>query len=252
MSDNPFDKVTTPDLPFKDPDTVALADLVKDDGKYKTQDDVAKALAHSQNHITSLTKTQEELRAELNKRLTLEEAVAKVTEVKSATPPQEPPVDPNKGLGTPPTPPEVKPEDSEQSTLTLEDIDKYLKEKETETAKSKNLTTVVNTLNSVTGSTDKTREFLSQKATSLGIPVERLQDIGSDNPAILFKLLDVNTQNPGTSELKKFATPVIKAAPNLDNPTTLEDFAAIRKADPARYMSNKVQRQLMKLALKDN
>lgn len=236
---NLFDEGNQPaPLPFNNPDQVTLSDLVGEGKKYGSEEDLAKALAHSQNHIQTLEFTQGEMKQELEQRVNLEQVLERLDTNQAPNDP------PNNG----PTPQEpTPPADPVVKGLTKDDVLELLSTRQTEQTQKQNLDQVSEALVTYTGSNDKAKEFLAAKSKELGIQPTQLQELAKTNPSFLLKSLGVEMNPKGSSNVLQVKPPELKREPNADNPTTLEDFKALRQKDLKAYFDPKNQRKLMAL-----
>lgn len=242
-----FNSAETPAFPFADPDAVTKEALIGEGKKYADEAALIKAFAHSQNHIVSVEKTAAELREELKVRLTVEEALKKA---------HNPTTTPAPSTTTTPVVPSVAPVSTSQEVisgkaLSVEDVTRLMTEREETTRKTQNLTTAVNTLNSITGSDANTAVLLQKKSQETGIDLSELEALAGKSPDAFFRVLGVEIPKvKPTGSLNTYTKPVVERAPDASRLETLEDFAALRKSDLSSYFSPKNQKKMMELALK--
>lgn len=217
----------------------ALNDLVGEGKKFKTPDDLAKAKLESDRFIEKLQNEQRELREELAKRLSAEEALRRAQEAAS-TPPREPPAQSD-----------AKPATQQAPDISSE-VERVLQKREQESAVKRNIDQVTTKLQDLYGTVDKAAEVVRNKSQELGMSVDALQRLAAENPKAFFKLIGVEDKpagDVGTSSwgAKKNATAMKSAATvSAITPGTYKYYEEIRKTDPAAYFSPRVQLQMDK------
>lgn len=241
MSENLFEQ--NQDAPATDPNAVKLEDLVGEGKKYQTPEDLAKAYAHASTTITSREQELAELRDELKTSVSVEEALKNLQSQQTAADKPEEPQSPNDGEAT-------EQRSEEVTGLTKEDVLKVLSEQKEHDAAKKNLETVQTLLNERTGSVEKSREFLTNKAAELGLSIAVLQETAQKSPVAFMKLVDLEpkTKDSGSLSFNTHTAPT-ERGPNTENPQTWEDFQEIRRIDRSRYFSPKIRNEMMKLQM---
>jgi len=244
---NPFNAEATPSVPFADPNAVSMDDLIGEDKKYKTPEDLVKALAHSQNHIATLEGTMKELRDDLNSRLKIEDALKQLSSNNADN--GENPATPARGSEVPRQEEVTKEADS----ITLEDVERLLSVKGQEAQKEKNMAAVTSRLEAYTGGGQQAAEFIQAKAKELGMSVADLQAQAEANPKVFFKLVDIGDAQgrAPTGALQTYTAPNTTRAPDPNRLETTADFDELRRLHPTKYFSPKVQRELMKVRMKE-
>lgn len=219
----------------------ALTDLVGEGKKFKTPDDLAKAKLESDRFIEKLQNEQRELREELAKRLSAEEALRRAQEAGSRV---------EQGATTPQTPPPQR--QPEQPTDISSEVEKALNRRDQQKTVQSNIEQVTSKMTSTYGSVDKASEVIQQKAQELGMSVAKLQEIASENPKAFFTLLGVNDKAPEAPKTSSWGNTKNTAAMKSGTPGstvtpgTYKWYQEIRKADPASYYSPRVQLQMDK------
>lgn len=219
----------------------ALNDLVGEGKKFKTPDDLAKAKLESDRFIEKLQNEQRELREELSKRLSAEEALRRAQEAGSRV---------ETGATTPQTPP---PQRQQESTVDImSEVEKVLNRRDQQKTTQSNIEQVTSKMTSTYGTVDKAAEVVQLKAQELGMSVAKLQELASENPKAFFTLLGVNdkaTEVPKTSSWGNTKNTVAMkngTSGSQVSPGTYKWYQEIRKADPAAYYSPRVQLQMDK------
>ena len=229
MSDqdnNVFDG--TNDQPKTDTLLPELAELVGEGKKYRTPEDALKSVPHAQKHIQELEGTLEELRTELTKRTTLEEALEKLRQdTKSIADSRQEGTPPSNGL------------DSESLAKLVEGV---LEKKEASKVYKENQRAVVNSLTEAFG--DKAREVHEARLKEVGMSQEEFTSLASRSPKAALALFpeagttnrpasggtttgSVNTENfSGSGQVKQ---------------GTYKWYNQMRTTDPKRYFSREVQ-----------
>lgn len=218
----------------------ALNDLVGEGKKFKTPDDLAKAKLESDRFIEKLQNEQRELREELSKRLSAEEALKRAREAGSVADPQTPPE------RTPP--PQQRPEATDIGS----EVDRILRRREQETTTKSNIDSVTSKMKDLYGSVDKAAEIVQSRAQELGMSVSALQTLASENPKAFFKLVGVDDKPAGAPQTSSWQntknTTAMKNAAGTSavSPGTYKWYNELRKTDPAAFFSPRVQLQMDK------
>jgi prefoldin subunit 5 len=217
-----------------------LNDLVGEGKKFKTPDDLAKAKLESDRFIEKLQNEQRELREELSKRLSAEEALKRAREAGSVVAPQEPPDR------------SPSPQPRQETTDIGSEVDRILRRREQENTAKSNIDTVTSKMKDLYGNVDKAAEVVQNKSQELGMSVEKLQALASENPKAFFQLLGVQDKPAGSPQTSswnnvKNTTAMKNAAGSTTTvPGTYKYYEEIRKSDPAAYFSPRVQLQMDK------
>jgi hypothetical protein len=217
-----------------------LNDLVGEGKKFKTPDDLAKAKLESDRFIEKLQNEQRELREELNKRLSAEEALKRAREAGSVVAPQEPPD------RTPP------PQARQETTDISSEVDRILRRRAQEDTSRSNIDLVTSKMKDLYGNADKAAEVITGKSRELGMSVDQLQRMASENPKAFFKLMGVEDkpqgapQTSGWNNVKNTSAMKSAAGATTVSPGTYKYYEEIRKSDPAAYFSPRVQLQMDK------
>ena len=218
-----------------------LNDLVGEGKKFKTPDDLAKAKLESDRFIEKLQNEQRELREELARRLSAEEALKRAQEAASRV----------ETGGTPPpqTPP---PQRTQEQPDIKAEIAKALNQREQERTVQSNIEQVTHKMTSTYGSVDKAAEVVQNRAQELGMDVAKLRELASENPKAFFKLIGVDDRQQEAPKTTSWGN--TKSAVAMKNgagattvtPGTYKWYQELRKSDPAAYYSPRVQLQMDK------
>jgi hypothetical protein len=76
---------------------------------------------------------------------------------------------------------------------------------------------------------------------------EELDKLASKSPTAALKLLEVPTKQETPAKPTLFNRPKVDRLPDPDNPTTLEDFNALRRKNFKAWSSPTIQRKLNNL-----
>jgi hypothetical protein len=225
-----------------DPNAVGQAtlnDLVGEGKKFKTPDDLAKAKLESDRFIEKLQNEQRELREELNKRLTTEDALRKAQEAGIVE--QRPQAEPAP----------VPQRQNEQLNISSE-VEKALAKRDQEASLRSNIEAVTTRMTELYGTADKAAEVISSRSRELGMPVETLRKMASENPKAFLALLGVQDKPQGAPQTSSWSntknTTAMKSAVGSTavTPGTYKYYSELRKTDPAAYFSSRVQLQMDK------
>ena len=234
-----FDVEATPQVPFEDPNKVKIEDLVGEDKKYKTQEDLVKALAHSQNHIANLEATHKRFETEAERMTRLEKLVEDLgqTNVPNSDPSATPAVASEEPAPTAPNP--------SQSV----DFESLINEKfgalRAQEVADTNAGKVRETLVSSLGDSKQAQDFFTKRAQELNMSTDELDALASKNPDAALKLLDPPVKAAETAPRPSlFSRPPSDRLPDPNNPSTIEDFNALRKANFQKWCSPNVQRKI--------
>lgn len=215
------------------------AELVGDGKKFKDEKALAKAKIHSDQHIARVEKENAELRQELNQRLTLEEFYEKV---KSSQP-------------SPSSHTEPTEDDRERNEISLEQIGSLVDQRvqkltEAERASERqrqNLEYVKSEMHKRLG--PGFQKLLRDRAAELGETEQDLTLIAMHKPKVFLDLMTPRKQESPTPSLPHTEV-------NVAGTTTLDGkvrnqswYSQLKKTDPEKYKSPKVQAQMHKDAL---
>lgn len=164
--------------PVLDPEKNYLEDLVGDDKKYKTPEDLAKAAVHKDLFIEQLKRENAEAREALAKRINEEEFLKKLEQVArpKSPEPQDPPVTPR--------------DEPVASAITPDKIEEILDQREAKRTREANLSSVTSRLQELYG--DDYRSRVQSQAKALGVGTDFLTDVASKNPQAFYRLLGLD------------------------------------------------------------
>lgn len=241
-----FSQQTNGDI---DPNKKYYEELVGDDKKFKTNEDLAKAKAESDRFIQQLQGELAGIRQELSTRQTLEELMTKVG---SGRAPENTPGN-NQNLSGDDDGKNVKSFSEEDIARLVED---RLSKAERARVQNSNLETVKQALQESFGSDYVTH--LKAKAAELGVSEEYLNSMAKDTPKAFLKLVEAGEAKRATPVAGSLFTPPSGANIHSTNqskgfsPTgtpKMSFYENIKRTDPVKYWSPEVQNKMHKDAI---
>ena len=212
-----------------------LAEFIGEGRKYRTPEDALKSVPHAQKHIQDLESTLEELRTELTKRTTLEEALEKLRQDTKS-------IADGGGDGTPPS----NALDPESLAKLVEGV---LEKKETSKVSKENQKAVVNSLTEVFG--DKAREVHENRLKEIGMSQEEFTSLASRSPKAALALFPEIGRSTGSTSGGS-STGSVNAehfsGSGQVKPGTYNWYSQLRKTDPKKYFSREVQVEMARKA----
>lgn len=232
--------------PAADPNKNWLEELVGEGKKFKDPNELARGKAEADAFIERLKREQEELRTELNTRLTLEQYLDKMgsnanqnQNGRSDPPPNEP-----NGDGSNTT--ALKPEDIERL------IETKVSEREKQRIQSQNRAEVKQKLTEAFGNDYISK--LKEVGGALGLSAERLDEMAAESPKAFLKLVGADTapQNQQRKPDSLFVPPTGQTTQTrtVSGDRTKSYYDTLKKNDPKNYWSAAVQNQMHKDALR--
>lgn len=213
-----------------DPSKNYLEELVGDDKKFKTPEELARGKAESDAFIEQLKQEQNQLRQELRTRLNLEQFL---DQLKTAVPPRNNDDSQDHGQSQ-----------QDKSVMSAEELAALVRSqvqnmKVQETAQS-NLSTFNSKFASAHGPNAAAK--LRSQASELGMTTEEVKALAARNPNAALKMLGVGEQRPQEG----FNTPPRTSftLPPQGQKRGMSYFEEIRKRDINEYFSPKVQNEL--------
>jgi hypothetical protein len=210
-----------------------VTQLVGEGKKFKDVESLAKGKLEADRHIGEITKTLDELRAELAKQdyaKTLLEQMSKGSDAGAEQP----------------TPNLTSPSNTENTTQSASDIEslveRVITEKEKNRTLNQNLGVVSEEMEKKFG--DKAGQVLKTRSQELGMSLDRLKEIAAESPTAFFQLIGVSAQKPSMA-----AAPQSSVRSEGFNPNSADrDFdyyQKLRKENRSLYYSPKVQNMLI-------
>jgi hypothetical protein len=211
-----------------------VTQLVGEGKKFKDIESLAKGKLEADRHIGEITKTLDELRAELAKQdyaKSLLEQMNKASETTAEQP----------SSSTP------SPSNTENTTQRASDdiealVEKVITEKERSRTVTQNLSVVNEEMEKQYG--DKAGQILKAKSAELNMSLERLKEIAAESPTAFFQLVGVNNNKKVTS----MTTQSSVRSENFNSNSQERDFdyyQKLRKENRSLYYSPKIQNMML-------
>ena len=223
----------TDDQTTIDPNKDYFAELVGEDKKFKTPQDLAKAKAQSDAFIQQLINEKRELEAQVQTRSNEQ---AFLDQLKSVVQPPSTPVVP-----TPAPQGDLQRQTVDQNTLE-ELVQKAIETRSAQAERDRNLASVAKTLQEQFG--PAYAQHINSLAQEIGVPKDWLNDLAARSPQAFFKMLGIGEKTP--------VAPVT-APPTAFNPAAhasrgvvknWDYYKQIMKTDPARFNSKAIQDEM--------
>jgi hypothetical protein len=211
--------------------------LVGDGKKFKDIEALAKGKLEADRHIGEITKTLDELRAELAKQdyaKNLLEQMSKGSETGAEQPP-------------PVTTSSSNTENTTQSASDFEAlVEKVITAKEKSKTASQNISVVGEEMQRQYG--DKTADVLKAKSLELNMSLDRLKEIAAESPTAFFQLIGVKKMGEKTSTSTGVTTQSTIRSENFNSYSqdrTFEYYQKMRKENRSLYYSPKIQNTML-------
>lgn len=235
--------------PVIDPNETYYDKLVGEGKKFKDNEALAKAKAEADAFILRLQNEAEELRKDLNTRLTVEQIIEKTANGQNNLEPNQ------QGLNNQ-TPPKTE---EKQNTVDIEKlVNDKLAEAELKRVQNSNLTLVRETLENEWGNDYVTR--LKEKASELGLGESFLQNLAMDQPKAFLKLIDVgiDSKKPANNQSanRLFVPPSSNERTNTNSfspsntDRTKSYYDKLKATNPSEYWSPSTQNQMHQDAIR--
>ena len=242
MSDpNLFDQEPQPTpedqapIPEPSPTTESeyLEKLVGEGKKFKTVDDLARGKIEADEFIERLKQEQQQLREELEKRVGLEEKLDSLLKAQHKPDPS--------NQSQPPQQPQV--DDLDIDKL----IDERMTARERAALESKNFEESQRAIvDHCGGDGEAARRFIQERAKELGVSPEYLGQRAKESKSAFLALVGIASKPQPVPSTPRGTTGDAPVQHGQPQPGTWEYFEALRKSDPKRYFSPKVQQELHK------
>jgi hypothetical protein len=212
--------------------------IIGENGKYRTPEDAAKAIIAKEEYIKRLEGENQEFRSEVDKRLSVEEQLAKFrnelgTERTPSYVPQEPvQVETTKGIS------------EEDLVARIREVTQSLGREQKATS---NAEQVANRLIETFGSEEKANAAVKAKATELGVSVKFLQDAASQSPTGFYNLIRLDAAPTSQAPMTRsdVNTANFGGAPRVQEGTK-SYYDQMRRENPKAWMSPRIQQQMFK------
>ena len=196
--------------------------------QYATQEDLAKGKLEADAFIEQLKVENAQLREDIGKRPTLDD-VQDIMKLQNA--------DQNKPSS----------ELNEEALNTL--VDSRLESRQTLAIEHTNVTQASNKMVELYG--EKANAQVAKKAGELGVSVKYLQDQAAKSPAIFYSIMGVDNTAPtsvaGNQTAQGNNTEQFNVNPMGTQDGTMGHYEKLRKEDPKKYFSPKVQNEMFQM-----
>lgn len=222
----------TDDQTTIDPNKDYFAELVGDDKKFKTPQDLAKAKAQSDAFIQQLINEKRELEAQVQTRSNEQ---AFLDQLKSVVQPPSTPVVP-----TPAPQGDLQRQTVDQNSLE-ELVQKAIETRTAQAERERNLQTVSKTLQDQFG--PAYAQHINSLAQEIGVPKDWLNDLAARSPQAFYKMLGIGSKAPATPALPNptVNTTALNSRGTVKN---WEYYKQIMKTDPAKFNSKAIQDEM--------
>ena len=214
-----------------------VTQLVGEGKKFRDVEALAKGKLEADRHIGEITKTLDELRAELAKQdyaKNLLEQMSKGSETGAEQP-------------TPVTTSSSNTENTTQSASDIESlVEKVITAKEKNKTASQNISVVGEEMQKQYG--DKTADVLKAKSLELNMSLDRLKEIAAESPTAFFQLIGVKKMGEKTSTSTGVTTQSTIRSENFNSYSqdrTFEYYQKLRKENRSLYYSPKIQNTML-------
>lgn len=209
-------------------------ELVGEGKKYKSPEDVAKAIAEKDRFILQLQNENAEARAKIGESATIEEIMTQIRSMNQPAPTPSPSLVP-------------EPESGKLDPSKLNEIvSQMLAEKDAAQKAAANKALVERTLLEKWGADANIN--LNKKASELGVSIDYLKKIAHDTPSVFFNLVGldkVSAPVPGVAPRSS-----VQAPPAGTGERTKSHYDRLKAANPVEYFSPKIQNQMYKDAMR--
>jgi hypothetical protein len=209
-----------------------VSQLVGEGKKFKDFESLAKGKLEADKHIGEITRTLDELRAELAKQdyaKTLLEQMNKTPETRQEVPD-----------------PITSPSKDENTTHSASEIEALVEEvitkKERSRTVSQNLDVVNKEMESKYG--EKAGQILKTKSQELGMSLDRLKELAAESPTAFFQLIGVSTPKTTTTMAQQSSVRSENFNPGSQD-RDFEYYQKLRKDNRSLYYSPKVQNMML-------
>ena len=210
-----------------------ISQLVGEGKKFKDLEALAKGKLEADRHIGEITKTLDELRAELAKQdyaKSLLDTMSKGSETRTEQPP-------------PITPSPSNTENTTQSASDIESlVEKVITEKEKNRTVSQNIAVVAEERERQFA--DKAGQILKSKSQELGMSIDRLKEIAAESPTAFFQLIGVNAQKKAMNTVTQSSVRSETFNSNSQD-RDFDYYQKIRKENRSLYYSPKIQNMML-------
>ena len=215
-----------------DPNKDYFSEYVGEGKKFADQQALARAKAESDLMIKRVLDEKRQLEEDLRARVSMQDFLDQMKNQRPITPQPDPVTN------------QVNAPASELTPEAIEAlIQKQITNREADNARSRNLMTVQDKLQTVLGS--NYTEQVKQRAIALGLDIQYFNDTAARSPQAFFELMGLNKTRPNDPALPR----------NTSNPPVTADrnrnfafFNQMRKTDPVQYHSAAVSKEMFERA----
>ena len=216
--------------------------LVGPDKKFKSVSDLARSVIYKDNHIKRLEEETKTLRQQTTETKTVDE-ILKALNNQNIAPRQNHDNDfSNQGQGNTDRTVEYSPPTTEDVTAK---VLAALDARNTEKTSSENLVYTKRELVKAFGSDYP--NVLRQRAGELGLDDAMIDTMAKKSPKALLNLFNVNTSSTNVAPNTQFNS---SSNQGISTEKTFSYYENMRKKDPSRYMSSKIQNEILEQAFK--
>lgn len=218
-----------------EPVNLTFEDLVGPGKKYANADELAKAYGHADKQIATLGADLDDIRTELTKRVTLEEALDKFAAPRDDVSTRQPPVT------------DTAPRNEPPAAGLDEDAVKGLLSKELNALRQKdlqdqNVKFVKDALVSAFGRNYVQR--LKDRADELGVSVEYLSELSKTQPKVVLSLIGTPERQPPPGTPPRPALDTGRTFVDRRNERNYKYYNNMRKTDPKKYFAPKTRMEM--------
>lgn len=242
MTQNLLDDDNADDNFVVDPNANYLEQLVGENKKFKTVDDLAKGKAQSDHYISTLERRLDAISSDYRKVLDERNAMPKLQELLDK-------IEQQQNLQSRETNPDSNGDQNRSATLSSEQLEslvsnKYAQFRQTE-KETENYRNVQTKLSEKFGNNYKT--ILREQADALGLSDDEVNQMARKNPNLFYKTFDLT----GSKDSSSFTTPPKSEIRNNNfvpkqNKRTLSYYEKLRKENPRLYLDPKIGVQMDK------
>ena len=241
--------------PVIDPEKDYFSEFVGEGKKYKDAKAAGRALIEKDLFIEQLKREAEEARQEARSRISVEEALTKISsnraEPENKGQGHQPPADGNGAVNQSGGGNNVDIEKLVEEKLAARERD--IQQKTQRQREEENLNTVQQKLQEIYGPNYAAK--VKEEAEKLGVSTQFLTETGRREPKALFKLLDLDTQRgyrditePAPAQSRVNTAGMTNS--NSSSDRTMSYYEKLKREDPKRYWTSDVQVQKHKDALR--
>ncbi len=223
-----FDEPETPVV-----DEISVEALVGEGKKYKTVEDLAKAVVFKDQHISRIETENRGMREDLQGKQRMEEYIERLSTLQAG---EQPTNSDGNHSGR---------EGGEDKTpaLKLEDIETLIVKREQKKVQEANLASAISKLRETWGPNFAAQ--LREQARTLGVGEAFLNSVAAENPQAFYRLVGLDAQRqPDLFQAPESTVNSGGFQTRKTNDRTQSYYADLRKKNPTEYWSTKVQNQM--------